>query len=68
MNKTQMAQHLNCSVRQITNLMRNGLIPYVKFGNRMVRFSLRDCDKSFHAMRVKSIPMIRAEAADQSAN
>jgi excisionase family DNA binding protein len=45
--KTDVAKHLNVSLRTINNLMKKGLIPYVRLGGRRVFFKLSEVDETF---------------------
>jgi excisionase family DNA binding protein len=43
--KTDIAKHLNVSLRTINNWMKKGLIPYVRLGGRRVFFKLSEVDE-----------------------
>ena len=52
--KREIALHLRCSVRNVTSLMRRGVIPYCKCGH-FVRFDLDECDRAMKRYRVGSV-------------
>lgn len=52
-NKKSLAARYSCTPRTINNLMRKGVLPYVKIGS-LVRFDPADCDRALAAFRVKS--------------
>ena len=45
-NKRQLADHFQCSVRSINNLMQNEILPFTKVGS-IVRFEFLECDQAF---------------------
>lgn len=51
--KKVLAARYSCTTRTINNLMRKGVVPYVKIG-ALVRFSPEDCDRALAAFRVAS--------------
>jgi len=46
LNKHELARRYGVSVRSITNWMSNGLIPYLKISERMIRFDPFECDSA----------------------
>lgn len=52
--KREIALHIKCSVRNVTSLMRRGVIPYCKCGH-FVRFDLDECDRAMQQFRVGSM-------------
>lgn len=52
--KQEIAKRYQISVRQVTNLMRRRILPFVKVG-RMVRFNTQSCDKALMQFEVKSV-------------
>jgi phage terminase Nu1 subunit (DNA packaging protein) len=42
LKKGQLAEELNMSTRSVENFMRRGWIPFVRIGNKSVRFDLAD--------------------------
>ena len=54
MTKTQIAKHLSCSIRTITNLMNARVLPYIKKG-RFVRFDAAECDAAMEKFKRKSM-------------
>ena len=52
--KAEIAEHLKCSVRTISKLMRQRILPYVKIG-KLVRFDTQECDLAFGRFKSKSI-------------
>jgi excisionase family DNA binding protein len=54
LTKRQLADHLNCSLRTINNLMRRRILPYLKVGG-LVRFDLEACETALKAFYNRSI-------------
>ena len=54
LTKRQLAEHLNCSIRTINNLMRRRILPYLKAGG-LVRFDLEACETALKAFYNRSI-------------
>ncbi len=52
--KREIAAHLKCSVRTITTMMRQRILPYVKQG-RFVRFDTADCDRAMQRLRSSTL-------------
>jgi hypothetical protein len=52
MTKAQIAKHLNCCLRTVTNLMKACVLPYVKVG--LVRFDPAECDAAMEKFKRKS--------------
>jgi excisionase family DNA binding protein len=52
--KSEIAVHLKCDIRTVTNLMRRGILPYVKIG-RFVRLDLHECDEAMEKYRHQSV-------------
>jgi excisionase family DNA binding protein len=52
--KSEIAGHLKCDIRTVTNLMRRGILPYVKIG-RIVRLDLRECDQAMEKYKHQSV-------------
>lgn len=50
--KTELAAHLRCSVRTVSNLMRRKALPFIKIG-RLVRFNPTDCLRALDASRIQ---------------
>ena len=51
--KKVLAARYAVTPRTVNNLMRKGVLPYLKIGS-LVRFSPEDCDRALAAFRVKS--------------
>ena len=58
-NRHDIAQHLGISIRQVSNLQRRRVLPYIKIG-RIVRFCIEDCDTALKAMEIASMAQLMA--------
>ncbi len=53
MTKRNFGAHIGVSLRTVTNMMRKGIIPYVKFG-KTVRLDVQACENALRAFEVKA--------------
>ena len=62
LNALEMANHLGVSRRQVSNLMRRRVLPYVKIG-RVVRFDLEACEQALRHFEIQSVGQIKGTAS-----
>ena len=58
--KSQIAEHLQVSLRTVSNLMRRRVVPYVKIGH-IIRLDLPQADAAFKQLRSRCLFDGRAE-------
>ena len=66
-DKEGVAAHFGCSVRHISNQMKQRRLPFYRFG-RCVRFKIPECEEALRAYRVDNVCVrqetrVRASAA-----
>jgi excisionase family DNA binding protein len=52
-NKKQLADYYGCSTRTIENLMRGGVLPFVRI-RRFIRFNVIECDRVMEKYKQRS--------------
>ena len=54
-NREELASILGFSSRHISNLMKQGIIPYIKIGKSSVRFSVPETRQSLEKYKIESV-------------